>query len=173
MGVEAAIAMAALQVGGGLLSASSSARQGKKQAEALIEQGNLAAGQKAKQVSKAAASQKVSFLNSGLMLEGTPMNVIESTFNTGLEDINQISTNANRAAKNAVSAARTQAISSIVSGFGSAAMSSVGMMNFGGGAGFGAGAAPVSAVSAGQELQMGRTLPWQQMGQTLPWRVGA
>jgi hypothetical protein len=171
MGVEAAVAIAALNVGAGIFSASSSLSQGKKQSQALIEQGNLQAQQKAIQTKRAAATQKVSFLNSGLLLEGTPINVIESTLSTGIEDINQINRNATSAAKNAVGGARNQAIASIASGLGSAAISGAGAMNFGGGASMFSSGAPVSAVSTAQELQMGQTLPWtQNIGQTLPWR---
>lgn len=96
----------------------------RNEAKATIAEGNIAAGNKAKQVAAAAATQRVSFLQSGLTLEGTPMNIIESTFNTGIKDINQIRSNYDHRAKNQITAGRTAFISSLASGFAGASMGS-------------------------------------------------
>lgn len=121
MGLETA-----LFIGLNLFSAASQQSAAKKQAKATIAEGNIVAANKAKEVARRAAAQQVSFLNSGLTLEGTPMNVIESTFNTGLEDINQIGANYNTAAKNQISAGRSAALSTLASSFSSVAMPSIG-----------------------------------------------
>lgn len=102
--------------------ASAATSAAKKQAKATIAEGNIVAANKAKQVAQKAATQRVSFLNSGLTLEGTPMNVIESTFNVGLEDIAQIQSNYNTKAKNQISAGKSAALDALVGGFTSAAL---------------------------------------------------
>lgn len=75
--------------------------------------GNIEAKNKAKQVQARASKVKVSFLNSGLTLAGTPISAIESIFDVGLEDINLISKNANTQSKNIISKARNDAILSL------------------------------------------------------------
>lgn len=117
----------ASQVAMGAIKANSEIKAGKKAAQATIAEGNIIAANKAKDIAKVAASQKVSFLNSGLTLEGTPMNVIESTFDTGLTDLNLISSNYNNKAKSQVSAGRQAGISSLFSAFAGASMGAGGL----------------------------------------------
>ncbi len=112
MGIET-IALAALTTA----SVYSSVSAGQKQAKQIVAQGELAAREKAKEVRLRTSRAKVSFLSSGLSLEGTPLNALESMFNTGIEDINQIRSNANAGAKNAIASARSQALRSITSAF--------------------------------------------------------
>jgi hypothetical protein len=131
MGVEFAIIAS---VAGGFLQASQQMSQAKKQAQADVAQGNLAVnelGSKAQQVARkgmaTAGTQKTSFLTSGLALEGTPYSVISDTY-SGLgkdlsdigKDIGTTSNFYNTKAKNAISAGRSAAIGSIISGFTSA-----------------------------------------------------
>lgn len=87
------------------------------QAKQAAQQGTIDAKQRAKEVSFAAARQTASFLSSGITLEGTPMTVENETFNTGKEDVQNIINGANAKSKNIVSAGRSQAIGTIVSGF--------------------------------------------------------
>lgn len=105
------------------------------QAQATIDAGNIAAANKAKEIRAAAARQTVSFLNSGLTLEGSPGAIIDETYTTGATDLAQLSKNyntssdniisaGNAASKQAISAGRSAAIGDIVSGFGSYAGSS-------------------------------------------------
>lgn len=108
------VALSALKASAAASAATSAA---KKQAKATIAEGNIAAANKAKQVVQKAATQRVSFLNSSLTLEGTPMNVIESTFNVGLEDIAQIQSNYNTKAKNQISAGKSAALDALIGGF--------------------------------------------------------
>lgn len=111
MGIETVLilGLAAMQ-------ADSAIRQSESQANAAIDQGNIDSREKAKEVKFRAARQQASFLNSGLTLEGTPMSVIQGTFSTGIEDVSQIGTNANRTAKNIISSGRTQALGSLAQG---------------------------------------------------------
>lgn len=123
MGIETILFMAftGLQAVSGMMNAQS-------QADAAVKQGNLQMAEKAKQVRYATARQNVSFLNSGLSLEGTPMDVINETFDTGIKDIQAIGANANAQSKNIIGQARTQAIGQIAGAFGGMG---------GGGGGFG------------------------------------
>jgi len=109
-------ATTAIMIGFTALSAVSSIQQGNAQAKATIAEGNLVAKNKAQEVQLKAARQQSSFLTSGLTLEGTPMSVIESTFNTGIEDINQIRSNYGAQAKNQIAAGRSAALGKIAVG---------------------------------------------------------
>lgn len=116
----------ATMIGLSVVSAASQVSSAKKQAKATIAEGNIVAANKAKDIARKTATQRVSFLNSGLTLEGTPMNAIDSTFNTGLEDIAGISNAYNMQAKNQIAAGRSAAIGSLVGGLSSFAMPSIG-----------------------------------------------
>lgn len=93
-------------------------------------EGELAIGEKAKEIRQKAAAQKSSFLSAGLLLDGTPEVVIGETFSTGLEDIENIrkgyntrmtsrTSVANAQSKTTISSARTQAIEGIAKNFAS------------------------------------------------------
>lgn len=77
------------------------------QAQANLDAANLASKEKAKQIRYAAARQTVSFLSSGLTLEGTPEAVIGETYSTGLEDLTQIAKNANTTNSNLINITNT------------------------------------------------------------------
>lgn len=136
MGVEIALI---LSIGSTLLVADQVARSAQSEAKATVAAGDIAAENKAKQTRLRAARQQLSFINSGLTLEGTPMAVLEGTFATGLEDIQQIQSNAQTTAKNALRAGRTQVLSGLAQGAAGA---------FGGG-GFGGGGGGGSIFSGG------------------------
>jgi hypothetical protein len=94
--------------------------QAKKQAGALVREGEIAASNKARDVMRQAARQRSSFLTSGLTLEGTPEQVIGQTYDTGLQDVNLMRSNTNTQSKNIIGQARSQMLSNImgtVSGF--------------------------------------------------------
>lgn len=99
-----------------LLQAHGAISQSEDEAQAVIDRANIDAENKSKETRLRAARQQVSFLNSGLTLEGTPMSAIQSTFSTGIKDIDQITTNANKHAKNIISSGRMQALSHLASG---------------------------------------------------------
>lgn len=98
------------------------------QADAAVRQGNIAMQEKAKETRYKAARQNVSFLNSGITLEGTPSMVIDETYTTGLADIKQIGNNANATASNYIAEGRTKAIGQIAGAFGNFAAGSGGSM---------------------------------------------
>ena len=75
----------------------------------------MRAKEKGKQVRAKGAKARVSFLNSGLTLEGTPSAAIEGIFTSGLEDINLIQENTRIKAKNIISEASTSAFFNIAS----------------------------------------------------------
>ena len=76
--------------------------QAKSQARQTIRQGNQMAENRAKEISRLVAQQRVSYLASGLELDGTPQSVMNDTYNTGLEDIKAIKSNAKTQAKNII-----------------------------------------------------------------------
>lgn len=110
MGIETAI-LVALQ----LASNASKISAARKEASAVVEQGNIDARNKAKQVTAQAGKAKTSFLYSGFSFEGGPSAAVESIYTTGAEDIGNIMRNANTRAKNITAKARTEAITSLVS----------------------------------------------------------
>ena len=98
---------------------------------ALKTEGDLAVQQKAKEVRLTAARQTASFLSSGLTMEGTPTDVINETFSTGIADVQNIGKNYQTQRTNVLSggaadaksinnAGRTAAINTIASSFTSA-----------------------------------------------------
>lgn len=128
VGVEIALI---LSIGSTLLVADQAARSAQSQAKAAVAEGNILAENKAKETRLRAARQQLSFINSGLTLEGTPMSVLEGTFATGLEDIQQIQSNAQTTAKNALRAGRTKVLTGLAQG----AAGAFGGGGFGGGGG--------------------------------------
>ena len=111
-----------LIVGLAAASAASSMSNAKDEAKSVVEQANIDAKNSSKKTILKAAQQRSSFLNSGLLLEGTPLAAIDDTFNIGIQDIDQITSNANAKSKNIVSSARTEALTSLAG----TAMGSVG-----------------------------------------------
>ena len=109
------------------MKADSAVRQSQSQANAAIDQANIDAKNKAGQVTQRTSSAQSSFLNSGLTLEGTPMASIKGMFNSGIQDVNQITTNADRQAKNILSKGRTQALSALAEGVAGASFGSGGL----------------------------------------------
>lgn len=114
-------------------------RQAKQEAKAVVAEANIQAANKAKEVRRQVAASKMSFLSSGLSLEGTPMISMQGVFDTGLQDIGQIVSNANSKSKRIMSSARSDFMSGI--------MDSVAPMA--GGIDFGATASGVSSASQG------------------------
>ena len=107
MGIETILILGAT-----LLQADANIKQAESEAQAIADQGSLDAKNAAQKTVLRAARQQSSFLNSGLLLEGTPMSAIQNTFAVGLEDVNQITTNANRRSSNIIKGARANTIAS-------------------------------------------------------------
>lgn len=110
MGLETALIL-----GAALFTADQQIRQSEKQAKAEVEAADIQNKERAKRTKALAARQKVSFLQSGLALEGTPMAAVQGVFDTGIEDINLASRNANTRASNIVSQGRSAAIGTLMS----------------------------------------------------------
>ncbi len=98
------------------LQAISSLMNAQSQADAAVKTGEYNMENEAKKVRYAAARQTTSFLSSGLSLEGTPTDVIQETYNTGIKDIKQIGANANSQSSNFIAQGRSQAIGAIAGG---------------------------------------------------------
>jgi hypothetical protein len=95
----------------------------KKQAKAITQQGALKAERKKVETFSRAGQQKASFLASGITLEGTPLAVLESTFETGKQDVQAIRKSANVQSRNIMNKAYSDALTNILttaatSGFG-------------------------------------------------------
>lgn len=109
MGLETALIL-----GFAAFQADQQIRAGEAEARATVETAELENIERRKRTQALAARQKVSFLQSGLALEGTPLTAISQTFQTGIEDIDLASRNAERTAKNIQRNARSQAIGTLV-----------------------------------------------------------
>lgn len=161
MGIETVAIMMALSVGSGIMGARSANKQAQANANAAVQQGNLELAKMKKQgdvLKKATLSQvstqKTSFLSSGLALEGTPMDVMGETYDTGIEDLMDLNTDIqttanlyNQKSKNYITAGRSEAMNSLVSGVSSAAMMGVGA-GFGDSFGFGSNTITAKAGSS-------------------------
>jgi hypothetical protein len=99
------------------LSARETMKSAKKEAKAVVAEGNINMKNKAKEVARKTASLTTSFLSSGLAFEGTPQNVVNSVFDSGIEDLELMATNYNTKSKNIISSARTEALSGLASSF--------------------------------------------------------
>lgn len=119
MAIGAAVATAALGTAsaiGNYNQAKSSARATKKKAEQEIEK-------RKEEILKLASTQKVSYVQAGVELEGTPQAVIQDTYNTGVADVNAIKSSYQQAIKNALTTARA----GLIGGIAQSGMSAVSM----------------------------------------------
>lgn len=96
-----------------LASAIGNFNQSKSEARQTAKQGAIAAQNRADEIKRLAAKQRVSYLQAGLELEGTPQAVINDTYNTGLADINEIKSAYNQRSKNIMTQARANLLGSI------------------------------------------------------------
>lgn len=101
MGIETAI-IAGLSVA----SAIGNYNQSKSESRQTAHQGAIAAQNRADEIKKLASRQRVSYLQAGLELEGTPQNVINDTYETGIADVNNIIGAYNQKSKNIMTKAR-------------------------------------------------------------------
>lgn len=111
MGIETA-----LIIGAGVLTGASvigGMKAADAQAKQIVRQGEAQARSEARKTKLLAGEQRASFLSSGLTLEGTPMDFINETYNTGIQDTRQILDNARAQSKNVVKQARNAAIGQI------------------------------------------------------------
>lgn len=83
-------ALAVAGIGASLLKGIGGYNQSKSNARAYATQAGIQARNRAQDIQALASVQKMSFLNSGVELTGTPAAVINDTYNTGLEDLEAI-----------------------------------------------------------------------------------
>lgn len=86
-----------------------------KQAKAGIQVAEQNAMTTAQNTLRSTGKLTTSFLQSGLTLEGGPMDVLKQAFGQGYTDIGRIKSNADANSKNIVSAARTKALQGLAS----------------------------------------------------------
>lgn len=101
MGIETAI-LAGLNVA----SAIGNYNAAKSEARTMARAGEIQAQNRADEIKKLAAKQRVSYLNAGLELSGTPEAVVSDTYQTGIDDVNAIIGGANQTIKNNLKKAR-------------------------------------------------------------------
>lgn len=106
------------------LNAVNTVNQGTAQAKAITQQAQQQAQVSADNTVRAGGKLTTSFLQSGLTLEGGPMDVLTQAFGKGQTDIARIASNANAASKNAVNSARTKALEGLASSAGMASLGS-------------------------------------------------
>ena len=116
MGVETLLIASAVGLGLGAVNGMMGVESAEDEANDIVREGSLQAEKRRNIAIAQASQQKVSFLSSGLSLEGTPMQVISSTLQTGKSDVNQIIQNYNTKSSNIMSQARSQAIGSMITG---------------------------------------------------------
>jgi hypothetical protein len=111
--VTATLLVAGLTMSG--MAAASSYKNSKNQAKAIAAEGDIKAKERAKHTLALAGKTKTSFLTSGISLtgDGTTQNMLDDTYNVGLEDISQIKQNYNQSAKNTMGAARSKLLADI------------------------------------------------------------
>lgn len=117
------IIMAVAALGSGIVQGISNAKNAKSEAEAVVQQLQAQAGERARQAKKLMQQQKTSFLKSGVYFDsGSPLAVLDETFDTMNKDINDMSKDANAKINNLMRQGKTAFYSSIVEGIGNAAL---------------------------------------------------
>lgn len=116
MGIETALLIGTGMAVGGMVETIDNAN---KQAKALKSEAALKMSERAKEGTALAASQKVSFLSSGIALDGdinsTPTSVMSDTYTKARKDVDTIGSNYTTQVKNVFSAARTQLLKQMAS----------------------------------------------------------
>lgn len=110
MGAAAAV-LAAVGVAGAIGSYNSA----KSQARLVEKEGAIKAAERAEDIRKLAAKQRVAYVSAGLELEGTPQNVMADTYNTGIADVLSIGASYHQQAKNIKKQATAQLLGSLAS----------------------------------------------------------
>jgi hypothetical protein len=109
MGTGIALTMAGLSLAKGVGDFNAS----KSEARRLKTEAEIKMKTRRKEIQKLIAEQKVGYGQAGVELEGTPQAIIQSTYNTGIEDINAIADSYNRTIKNTIVKAKANLLGSI------------------------------------------------------------
>lgn len=108
--------------------------QAKSNARSLASEARITATNRAREIESLAATQRVSYLNSGLELEGTPAAVIANTHQIGREDVAAINSSYKKQIKNLMTQARANLLSGLLT---SSAQIGSGVMSIAGAGGGG------------------------------------
>ena len=118
------IILAVASLGSGLVQGISSVKNAKAEAQSAKETAEDKISERAKQAKKLMQQQKTSFLKSGVYFDsGSPLAVINETYDTMQEDINAIADDANSNIKNLNRQGKTAFYTSLLQGITGAATS--------------------------------------------------
>ena len=118
------IILAVASVASGLVQGVSSAKNAKEEAKAVQQNTQAQINERAKAAKKLMQQQKTSFLKSGIYFDsGTPVDVINETYDTSVEDINAMIKDSDTKVNNLMRQGKTAFFGSILEGVANGAMS--------------------------------------------------
>lgn len=130
------IIMAVASLASGVVQGISSVKNSKAEIKALQEATQEQVNARARQAKKLMQQQKSSFLKAGVYFDsGSPLEVIDETYNTSMDDINSMIKDANTKTRNLERQGKTAFFGSILQGIANGAMSYFGATALGSGAG--------------------------------------
>lgn len=130
------IILAVASVASGVVQGISNAKNAKSEAKAVQEQTQEQINARARAAKKLMQEQKTSFLKSGVYFDsGTPVDVINETYDTSVDDINAMAKDSDTKVSNLMRQGKTAFFNSVMQGIANGAMS-----YFMGGGSLGAGA---------------------------------
>lgn len=88
--------------------------QAKSEARAFADTGYRKAKDRALDVKNLIAAQKNAFVRAGVEFEGTPQDIMQNTYNQGIEDIQDLESSYNKQLKNAKKQARAQLLGGLL-----------------------------------------------------------
>lgn len=124
------IIMAVSALAKGISDGVSSVRNAKAQAKAVQTQTQEKVNARARESKKLMSLQKSQFLKSGVYYDGSPLQVINESYNTSRDDINAIVNDGRNQIKGLQNSANSSFTSSIIQGIGNAALSYFGAGGF-------------------------------------------
>ena len=118
------IIMAVASVASGLVQGISNAKNAKSEAKAVQESTQQQINERAKAAKKLMQQQKTSFLKSGVYFDsGTPVDIINETYDTSVEDINAMVKDSDTKVNNLMRQGKTAFFGSLLQGVANGAMS--------------------------------------------------
>lgn len=118
--------MAVAAIGSGVVSGISSVKNAKEQAKAVQHHAQVQINERARQARKLMSSQESSFLKSGVFFSGTPLDIINETYSTYLQDKGDMVSDANTKVRNLARQGKTSFYTNIGKGIVNAGLSFVG-----------------------------------------------
>lgn len=133
MGVAAALVVGGLSVAKGI----GEYNAAKSQNRLIARQGSQDIEDRKQEILRTAAKQKIGYIQAGVELAGTAQNVMQDTYQTGIEDVKSLKYNYQQTIKNNLTRARASLLGNLASGVVSG-YSLYGMSSLTGNAGYGA-----------------------------------